>query len=99
MFVSQGRLFSRRLDQASATELPGTEGAFSPFFKPDGQWVGFFAQGKLKKVSVEGGNATTLCDAPAGRGGSWGEDDHIIAALSGSTVCRAFPRPEAHRSL
>jgi Tol biopolymer transport system component len=84
VYVSQGRLFSRRLDQASATELAGSQGAFAPFFKPDGQWVAFFADDKLKKVSVEGGTAVTLCDAPAGRGGSWGDDDNIIAALSAS---------------
>jgi eukaryotic-like serine/threonine-protein kinase len=42
------RLFSRRLDQPVATELPGTQGAGGPFFSPDGQWVGFFAANKVK---------------------------------------------------
>jgi hypothetical protein len=52
VYVSQGRLFTRRLDQPNTTELAGTPGAFAPFFSPDGQWVAFFAGGKLKKVSM-----------------------------------------------
>ena len=62
VYVSQGRLFTRRLDQPNATELTGTQGAYAPFFSPDGQWVAFFAPGKLKKISVEGGAAIALCD-------------------------------------
>jgi serine/threonine protein kinase len=83
VFVSQGRLFTRRLDQSKATELPETQGATSPFFSPDGQWVAFFSQSKLRKISVEGGPAIALCDSGASfTGGSWGEDGNIIAALS-----------------
>src|SRR4030095_15893902 len=59
----------------------GTEGAYAPFFSPDGQWVGFFAGGKLKKTRIDGSEPVELCDAPAGRGGSWSEDGTIIAAL------------------
>ena len=86
VFVSQARdrvvsLFTRRLDQPKATPLTKTEGAYAPFFSPDGQWVGFFAQGKLKKIRIDGGEPISLCDAPAGRGGSWSEDGNIIAAL------------------
>ncbi len=86
VFVSQGpdgtrRLLTRRLDQPKATRLSGTEGGSAPFFSPDGQWVGFFAQGKLKKTRLEGGEPVSLCDAPAGRGASWGEDGHIVATL------------------
>jgi serine/threonine protein kinase/Tol biopolymer transport system component len=81
-YVSQGRLLTRRLDQPNATELAGTQGAYAPFFSPDGQWVAFFTAGKLQKISVEGGSAITLCNAPNFRGGSWGEDGNIIAALS-----------------
>ena len=82
VYVSQNRLFTRRLDQPNATELAGTQGVNAPFFSPDGQWVGFFSQGRLQKISVEGGSAITLCDASTGYGGSWGEDDNIIAALN-----------------
>ena len=81
VYVSQGRLFTRRLDQPVATPLPDTEAAFGPFFSPDGRWVAFFSQGKLKKISVDGGAAIGLCDAISGRGGSWADDGTIIAAL------------------
>ena len=75
------RLSTRRLDQVEASTLPGTEGAYLPFFSPDGLWVGFFAGGQLKKIDVNGGAPVILCDAPAGRGASWGEDGRIVAAL------------------
>ncbi|MDP3719874.1 MAG: protein kinase [Acidobacteriota bacterium] len=73
-------LYVRRLDQLQATALSGTDDAMSPFFSPDGEWLGFFAGGKLKKVAVSGGTAITLCDAPGGRGGGWGEDGTIVFA-------------------
>ena len=82
VFVSKSRLFTRRLSQPKPTELAGTEGASGPFFSPDGQWVAFFAGGKLKKISAAGGAAIALCDAPAARGGAWGEDHNIISALT-----------------
>ncbi|HEX7793488.1 MAG TPA: protein kinase [Vicinamibacterales bacterium] len=71
-------LFLRRLDQLQATMLASTDGAILPFFSPDGQWVAFFAGGKLKKVAVSGGAAVTLCDANAGRGGWWADDATIV---------------------
>jgi serine/threonine-protein kinase len=86
VYVSQGRLFTRRLEQSKATELAGTEGGYAPFFSPDGQWVAFYAQGKLKKISVEGGAAIDLCNAAALLGGSWGEDGNIIAAIQNPSM-------------
>jgi serine/threonine-protein kinase len=80
-YVSGGRLFTRRLDQPTSTELAGV-GAYAPFFSPDNQWIAFFAAGKLQKVPVTGGAAIKLCDAINGRGGSWSEDVDIIAALT-----------------
>ena len=53
VYLSQSKLFARRLNQATATELAGTERAQAPFFSPDGQWVAFFATNRLKKVSSE----------------------------------------------
>jgi eukaryotic-like serine/threonine-protein kinase len=55
VFVSKGsdrvrRLFTRVMDQPKATTLAKTEGAYGPFFSPDGEWVGFFAEGRLKKT-------------------------------------------------
>ncbi len=76
------RLHTRLLNENQVTPLAGTENAYFPFFSPDGAWIGFFADGKLKKISVEGGAAVPLCDASPGRGGSWGDDGNIIAALS-----------------
>ena len=88
VYASRGRLFTRRLDQPKASELAGTEGASGPFFSPDGQWVAFFAQGKVKKISVEGGAAVVLCDATVLFGGSWGEDGNIIAAVTNGVLSR-----------
>lgn len=81
VYVSQSRLLTRRLDHLQPTELAGTEGAYAPFFSPDGQWVAFFAGGKLKKVSMQGGPPIVLCAASLANGGSWGEDGNIIASL------------------
>ncbi len=59
--------------------MRGTEGGGrSPFFSPDGQWVGFWAQGQLKKVSINGGPPVTLGDAQNLLGASWGADDRIV---------------------
>ena len=74
-------LRTRRLDQAVPNPLPGTDGARGPFVSPDGRWVGFWADNKLKKVSVDGGSPVILCDASDLLGASWGEGDIIIAAL------------------
>jgi Tol biopolymer transport system component len=89
VYLSQDRLFTRRLDQPKATELAGTEGARVPFFSPDGQWVAFWGNGKLRKISVEGGAVMVLCDAPGiGSSGSWGEDGNIIATLGNNFLSR-----------
>jgi serine/threonine-protein kinase len=75
------RICTRRLDQTHADALAGTEGVEKIFFSPDGQWIGFGAHGKLKKVSVRGGAPIALADAPFDRGASWGEDGSIVAAI------------------
>ena len=76
------QLATRLLDQAAPTLLPGTENGADPFFSPDGQSIAFAADGKLKTISIVGGAAVTLCAAPNLRGGSWGEDGTIVAALN-----------------
>ena len=83
-FVANDQLAIRRLDEADITRLAGTEGASLPFFSPAGESLGFFANGKLKKIAVNGGVAVTLCDGPVGRGGNWGTDGHIVASLNSS---------------
>ena len=75
---SLSSLYVRRLDQLQAAPLTGTEGARNPIFSPDSQWIGFFAGGKLKKISVTGGAAVTLADAPTGRGAVWADNDTIV---------------------
>jgi Tol biopolymer transport system component len=74
------QLYLRRMDRVEATTLKGTEDGLYPFFSPDGQWIAFFATGKLKKVSVLGGNPVTLCEASSSRGGTWSPDNSIIFA-------------------
>lgn len=94
VFVSGGRLFTRRLDEVKTTEhteLPGTEGASAPFFSPDGQWIGFFDQTKLKKISVEGGAAIPLCDVNGDSSGTWGEDGTIVATLGYTASLSQIP--------
>jgi serine/threonine-protein kinase len=83
VWVAQGRLFTRRLDQPDAAELRGTEGAFNPFFSPDSQWVGFLTQtGSLKKMLLEGGPANTIAAAsPQSLGAAWAENGDIFASL------------------
>ncbi|MHC4677832.1 MAG: protein kinase domain-containing protein [Planctomycetota bacterium] len=79
---SDGRrkIYVRELYEFEAKPLPGTEGAISPFFSPDGQWIGYadHHQRKLKKVSLKGGQPIVLCESFQFRGGSWGTDDTII---------------------
>jgi len=71
-------LYVRRLNQLQAMPLPGTEMARGPFFSPNGDWIAFFADRKLKKISVAGGAAVTLCDSSSTRGAWWSEDGTII---------------------
>ena len=79
------QLYRRRLDELEATPIPGTESGQLPFFSPDGLWVGFFASGTLKKVSLDGRPPVTLCVVPgARRGASWASDDTILFNFSGS---------------
>ena len=79
------QLFVRRLDQLQATLLAGTDGAAAPFFSPDGQSLGFFTSGQLKKVPVTGGTVTTICVAANTRGGTWVDDDTIVFSPNAGT--------------
>jgi serine/threonine-protein kinase len=71
------QLFERLMNQYEVRPIPGTDGASSPFFSPDGQSVGFFAEEKLKKGSLRGGDPLMLCNAGRHRGGGWGSDGMI----------------------
>jgi serine/threonine-protein kinase len=72
------QIYLRAMDSAETKLIPGTEGAIAPFFSPDGQWLGFFASGKLKKISVNGTVAQVLADVPISFGGSWGNQHTIV---------------------
>jgi serine/threonine-protein kinase len=73
------QLYLRSIDSLEGRAIAGTEGAHGgPFFSPDGQWIGFFAAGKLKKVAVTGGEPVALADVAAGCGASWAADDTIV---------------------
>jgi serine/threonine-protein kinase len=78
---SPTRLFTRRLDQPKAVEPGAMQGALMPFFSPDGQWIGFAADNKLNKISVEGGAVVFLGALQTlPNGASWSEDGSILAA-------------------
>ncbi len=78
----KNRIFVRALDEPEAKPLEGTEGGDGPFFSPDGQWIGFFADGKLRKVTVNGAAVETLAEVTAHRGGDWGDDGFLYFAPS-----------------
>ncbi|HEV2351088.1 MAG TPA: protein kinase [Terriglobia bacterium] len=93
-FVASGKdgkqlLWVRPLDSTEAHPLHGTEGTMTPFWSPDSRYLGFFANGKLRKIEVSGGATVDLCDAPWGRGGAWAPDGTILFAPNiDSTIYR-----------
>ncbi len=72
------QLYVRALNQRESRLIPSTEGAWDPFFSPDGKWLGFFSDEALKKVSLMGGTPQILCEVRISRGGSWGQDGTIV---------------------
>ncbi len=86
VFVASGdgvsRLWVRPLDTTAAQPLAGTEGASYPFWSPDSRSIGFFADGRLKRLALSGGTPQTLAPAPVGRGGTWSADGVILFARS-----------------
>lgn len=71
-------LWVRSIRSLTPLPIPSTEEGMYPFWSPDSKEIGFFQQGKMKRVDVAGGPVTTICDAAAGRGGSWSQDGVII---------------------
>jgi Tol biopolymer transport system component len=72
------QLWLRALDALQAQPMPGTDDATYPFWSPDSHSIGFFAQGKLKKIAASGGPPQSLCDALVGAGGSWSRENVIV---------------------
>lgn len=75
-------LMLRRMDDATAREITGADGASTPFLSPDGQYVAFNAGGRLHVLPVSGGRPTVIADVPTA-GGSWGRDGSIVFAERG----------------
>ncbi|MBV8772731.1 MAG: serine/threonine-protein kinase, partial [Deltaproteobacteria bacterium] len=76
----KGMIFVQRLSTGNAEPLAGTETGIFPFWSPDGKYLGFFSNGKLRKIASTGGPVQALCDAPDGRGGAWNEQGTILFA-------------------
>jgi len=72
------QLWVRALDSTEARSLAGTQGATFPFWSPDSRFIAFFADGKLKKIEVNGGLALSLCEASYPWGGTWSRDGVIL---------------------
>jgi eukaryotic-like serine/threonine-protein kinase len=91
-FVASGdgppRLWVRPLDATTAQPLAGTEGASHPFWSPDGSALGFFADGKLKRIDATGGLPRTLASAQGSRGGTWNRDGTILFAPNKGPIHR-----------
>ena len=75
---ARAQLYLRRMGQSEAKPIAGTEGGINPFLSPNDQEVGFWADGKLKKIPIQGGVPTTLCDVSLLFGANWGRDNSIV---------------------
>jgi Tol biopolymer transport system component/predicted Ser/Thr protein kinase len=82
------QLWVRAMDSLQAQPLAGTENAAYPFWSPDNRYIAFAAGGKLKKISVNGGPAQPLCDAPGLRGGAWSSEGVILLGSSNGGLLR-----------
>jgi serine/threonine protein kinase/Tol biopolymer transport system component len=85
------QLYLRAMDSQEGKPIAGTEGAVSPFFSPDSEWLGFFAGGSLKKVSVGGGTVMSLANAALPRGASWGSQGIIAFAPTTNGALQQLP--------
>ena len=86
------KLFLRNLGDPAPILLAGTEGARMPFFSPDGQWIGFFNNARVKKVAVASGAVQNITDNPAeARGGVWAPDGTIYYAPHNVAALKKVP--------
>ena len=93
VFLSNGRLLTRRLDHEVSVPLAGTEGASQFMLSPDSQHVAFLVEGKLKRVALDGGPVMTIADVSANmRGGTWGEDGTIVIGSATDGLRHIGPR-------
>ncbi len=85
------QLFRRRLDESVVSPIAGSDGAYDPFFSPDGQWIAFFAGSELRKVPAAGGTPVTLAQVAEPVGGTWSESGRILVTASEGTVIGWVP--------
>ena len=85
---STQQLYTRAISELDVTPIPGTEDAISPFFSPDGNWLGFAANDELRKVPVAGGRPQTLCAVRGLLGASWGSTNSLVFASAGGAGLR-----------
>jgi Tol biopolymer transport system component len=86
------RLYRRALDRIDAVPIEGTDGATSPFFSWHGDWIGFFAHGRLKRIPAAGGASVDIAEVPGySSGASWGPDDRIVFAYGADARLLAVP--------
>ena len=89
LYATGPLLHLRRLDAVQPQPLPDTQGAYDPFFSPDGRWFGYFVGNELKKMRVTGGPPQTLAPARRALGASWSPSgDIVFAAERGATISR-----------
>jgi serine/threonine protein kinase/Tol biopolymer transport system component len=86
------QLYARHLDEDQAHPIAGTEGGLAPFFSPDGVWIGFWADEKLKKVAVRGGAPQTICEVGHVHGASWGDGIIVMDGIGAGMLSRVDPR-------
>lgn len=103
VFRSGNQLFLRNLNQLDVTPIPDTELAGTPFFSPDGNSIAFFSEGRLRKISLNGGSPVDMAEAGDNRGAAWGKNDDIlftpitvsglwhISAIGGTAKQISFP--------
>jgi len=89
--IGKGLLYVRDLESNTPRKLEGTIGASSPFFSPDGRWIGYFSPGKLRKISVDGGRPIDLAESNLDRGATWCPDGSIVFAPSATSGLLRLP--------
>ncbi len=92
-------LYLRSLESGETTKLEGTQGAYGPFFSPDGQWIGFFTGTRLKKVSADGATVVDLAEAALPYGGSWGADGRIVYSTNEGEALAVVDQNGANRRI
>ncbi|HET7694479.1 MAG TPA: hypothetical protein VFK57_02125, partial [Vicinamibacterales bacterium] len=88
-------LFKRRLDSLDVEKIPNTEGAYAPFFSPDGEWIGYFTDTGVMKLAVEGGSQSRVCGRGRFSRATWAPDGTIVLGTSIANAPGALARVSA----